>query len=76
MLARRQFEQGDSLSQRTFRLRQTRQLLGFGVREGRLPPLVDALALFSALGTESPTMARDSPQDGIWDMASGIPSGP
>jgi hypothetical protein len=67
IFARRQFEQGDCLSQRTFRLRHTTQLRGLRVRPA---PGVDAdgshfakgdLALFSALEAEAPaTVALDS----------------
>ncbi|KAF3390312.1 hypothetical protein F1880_009099 [Penicillium rolfsii] len=67
MFARRQFEQGDCLSQRTFRVRHTTQLRGFGVRPA---PDVDAdgasfavgeLAFFSVFEAEAPaTVAFDT----------------
>jgi hypothetical protein len=46
MFARRQFEHGARLSQRTLRLRHTTQLRGFGVAS--LRPEASNLALFSA----------------------------
>lgn len=66
IFARRQLEQGDCLSQRTFRLRHTTQLRGLEVRPA---PGVDAdgslftagdLAFFSALEAKAPaTVALD-----------------
>lgn len=67
MFARRQLEQGDCLSQRTFRLRHTTQLRGFVVRPvpdvnaGDPPFTPGDLALFSAVEAEAPaTVALDA----------------
>jgi hypothetical protein len=54
MFARRQFEHGDSLSQRTLRLRHTTQLRNLDAMGG--PPWqAGALAFFSEPGVESAT---------------------
>ena len=74
MLARRQVEHGDCLSQRTFRLRQTMQLRNFGARGGpedRVVADVDELAFFSEVEADVPTLAgmvTDAVTAGIFGM--------
>lgn len=58
MFARRQFEQaGESLSQRTFRLRHTTQLRDFDPLDAGARPGAGELALFSEIEAETCTVA-------------------
>lgn len=77
MFARRQLEQGDSLSQRTFRVRHTAQLRSFvaGADAGvdkLLPADAGDVAFFSDAEAEAPTLAggvaSKNVTDGTCDM--------
>lgn len=73
MFARRQFEHGDDLSQRTFRLRHTIQLRSFATADvvWRVPSaLADGFALFSAFEAEACALPRvaDIVAGSVWDI--------